>query len=355
MSGPATKLAGRLALRAVLGAAALIGLRYVVVQPPPEPQPFIPSDLAFVRPYDPPRTKVDTMLIVSDGQAWATLAQDPTFSHPEEFYDGTQEFVYRSQRPLFPWLVWAASLGQAALVPIALMAWTCVGVGILAFGSVVLAANQGRIAKWGAVTVLLPGSVYVVLALGPEPLATGLAMLGVVWWRGPPRRAALAVLALTAAVLCRDVTVVVPVVLGLNELVRKDRRLRELVPLAVPCVALLGWIVALHQRYGYWPKPSKLEGVAPPMRGLWQALGTLDPLQVLFLGMGFALVGLAVRREPGSPLSWIGLAFAAVSMFFGRDVWSSEFFRVLLPMYAFCLIVVLPRVGQVNRRKVAVA
>jgi len=39
------------------------------------------------------------MLIVSDGQAWAALGQDPTFRDAAAFGDGAQEVVYRSQRP----------------------------------------------------------------------------------------------------------------------------------------------------------------------------------------------------------------------------------------------------------------
>src|SRR3954447_7046441 len=90
-SAPARKWA----LLGFLIAGALILLRFVVVDVPPVGE-FKPADRAFVTLWDPPQTKAEIMLDVGDGQAWAALGTDPTYAHPEHFYDGKAEFVYRS-------------------------------------------------------------------------------------------------------------------------------------------------------------------------------------------------------------------------------------------------------------------
>jgi hypothetical protein len=326
---------------ATVAAGLLVVLRFAVIQPPEGDPP--PCERTFVRMYDPPRTKVDTMLIVDDGQAWAVLAQDPTFADPEVFCDGAGEFVYRAQRPMYGWIVWAASFGQPAAVPVALMVVSVLGVGLLAAAGVALAEHEGRLGRFGGLVALMPGAFYTVITFGPEALATGLCLLAIVWWTGPSRRPWAAVAALTVAVLCRDILVVVPAAIGLFELVRRVRPFRSLLPLGVPVAAYLGWIVSLKVRYGSWPSDrQKLERLAPPFRGLWQALAQFDSVKWFALLLAVVLLALAVRRSPRSMLTWIALAFAAVGVVLGENVWVTQFYRVLLPMYALALIAALP-------------
>ncbi len=202
-----TAAAATYARRAGAAAAAasflLVGLRYLVVQPPGGE--FVPADRAFVTLWDPPTTKLETMIDVGDGQAWAALGRDPTYSHPEVFYEGTTEFVYRAQRPLPGWLIWALSAGRPALVPFALIGVTCVGMGVLVWAAVRTAAAFGRRAEQGALVGLLPGAVFTVLYLGPDLLVLGAALAGTcAWHRGSPRDRATGVGLLCAAALGRD-------------------------------------------------------------------------------------------------------------------------------------------------------
>lgn len=330
-------------------------LRLAVVQPPTGEAP--PCELTFVRLYDPPRTKLDTVLIVSDGQAWATLAQDPSFSEPDAFCDGVKEFVYRAQRPVFPILLWLTSLGQPALVPYALLFWTAAGIALLVVAGVVVAAANGSPPRAGALVGLLPGSVFITMSLGPEPLATGILLLGVLLWRNPNRRVGWALLAFTLAALMRDITLVAPAALGIWELATRRRSLVRLLPLATPAVVYVAWVVWLKARWGYWPSDaSQLERVAPPFRGMWQAFPDYDAV----LWFSFALlVGLlvgAIKRNSRSHLTAIGIGFAVVSTILGQNVWVSEFYRVLLPFYAFCLLAALPSLpsGSSPRRSTTV-
>jgi hypothetical protein len=121
------------------------------------------------------------------------------------------------------------------------------------------------------------------------------------------------------------------------------RPFRSLLPLGVPVAAYLGWIVSLKVRYGSWPSDrQKLERLAPPFRGLWQALAQFDSVKWFALLLAVVLLALAVRRSPRSMLTWIALAFAAVGVVLGENVWVTQFYRVLLPMYALALIAALP-------------
>ena len=62
---------------------------------------------------------LELLLVQSDGQAFASLARDPSLARPEVFFTDA-EAAYRAQRPLLPYLAWAGSLGRTGWVPPAL-------------------------------------------------------------------------------------------------------------------------------------------------------------------------------------------------------------------------------------------
>jgi hypothetical protein len=304
-----------------------------------------PAEHIFVTTYDPPANRLETVITVADGQAWAALAQDPTFSRPEVFTDGPDEFVYRAQRPLFGLLVWAASGGQPGAVPVALLVLTCMGVGALAFASTLLADQLGRIRRYAWVTVLLPGSLLIVVILGPEPFAVALAVLGVHWWLENPRRTVLAVVALGAAVMTRDTLVLVPVAIAAWELVRNRVPVRRVLPLAVPPLVYAAWAVVLRIRWGYWPNQSSgLRGrLDLPFRGWIAAASDVELVRTGSFVLAAVLLALALVRHRESVLTWIAVAFALSTIFYGVDILATESYRPLLAMYVFALIAVLPQ------------
>ena len=53
-------------------------------------------------------------------------------------------------------------------------------------------------------------------------------------------------------------------------------------------------------------------------------------------------VGIAVVRHRDSVLTWIAVAFALSTIFYGVEVLATESYRPLLAMYVFALIVALP-------------
>src|SRR4051812_39881283 len=48
----------------------------------------------------------ELLMVQSDGQAYTTLARDPSLARPSEF-ESTEEAAYRAQRPLLGYLTWA--------------------------------------------------------------------------------------------------------------------------------------------------------------------------------------------------------------------------------------------------------
>jgi hypothetical protein len=326
---------------ATIGALAFVALRVstFVIDPVADQR----DQHIFVSTYDPPQNNLEGVIDFEDGQAWAALARDPTLSHPEVFHDGTKEFVYRAQRPLFGWLVWAASFGQPDLVAGAEVAMTCLGIGFLAATSVLLADRLGRVRRYGALTVLLPGSLLVGLILGPEPLAVGFAVLGVYWWLGSPRRLGLAVVMFTLGVLCRDTLLLVPVAVGACDLVYRRRPLREIAPLAVAPITYAAWVVSLRVRFGYWPTQADASSrLGPPFVGWFHAIPHLDALSAASFVLGAVLVVIAIRRDRSSPLTWCVAAGALSTIFYGTDVLATESYRPLLALYVFGVIMALP-------------
>ena len=328
---------------ALLASLLLIGLRYAVVEPPVIER-FIPADRAFVSLWDPPITKLDTMIDVGDGQAWAALGRDPTYSHPEVFYEGTTEFVYRAQRPLPGWLLWAASLGQPDLVGLALIAMTAIGMGVLVWASVRAAAAFGRRAELGVLVGILPGSVFTVLYLGPDLLLLGMAIAGLcAWYRDTPRDRILAVALLTGASLGRETLVLIPAAIGLHALIAARARFVTVLPLAIPAVFLGGWIAWLHQRYGYWPSDADhLPRIAAPFVGLWRSKADMGVVGWGTTLIGVACVVLGIRRDPRSVLVWCTVALIPVIVIAGAHVWTLEPQRAFLPLFAFALLAALP-------------
>jgi hypothetical protein len=342
------RVAGIAAVIVTIGAFAFAFLRIWNIQSvevPPD------GSNVFTYTYVPPANDLERVINISDGQAWATLAHDPSFSHPERFTEGTPSFVYRAQRPLFGLLVWAGSAGQPGAVAGSLLVITCLGVGALAFTSVLLADQQGRVRRYAALAALMPGSLLVVVILGPEPLAVALAVLGVYWWLGPPRRVVPAVALLAAAGLMRDTLLMVPAGLLAWELVRNRSGIRDVLWLLVPPAAFVAWVLYLRVRWATWPWELGNKALGPPFAGWIAAIPDVQLMRTGSFVLAAVLLGLALWREPWSPLTWIAMAFALSTIFYGVNVLGTEAYRPLLAMYVFAFIAVLPR-DHSNRRRV---
>ena len=298
----------------------------------------------FSNVYWPPSNQLEAAIIVGDGQAWATIANDPTVSHPELYTGEEIELVYRGQRPLIGWVVAILSAGQPGAVPYALAACTVASIGLLVVAAMYLASRLGRDPSRAWAVALMPGAMLSVVLLAPDPLPVALAVLGLYWWLGgTPRDRALAVVALVGAALGRELLVLVPVVLALHQLLIARLRLREILPLAAPVVAVAAWIGSLRVRYGIWPTAAdQLERVGPPFSGWARALDHIEPLAWFSYVLGAVLLFLAFRRDARSPLTWIAASFALLTIVIGENVLSTEPYRPLLCLWVLSVIVILP-------------
>ena len=133
----------------------------------------------YVTLYAHDRNHVEALLVSGDGQAFAALAQDPLLQRPSVIAaDG--EYAYRAQRPLWGYLAWAASGGQADLV-----GWALVVLAILACGAACgvgarLLLERGA-SPWWALGIIAAG--YESLAtLTPELFALALFGGGLLLW-----------------------------------------------------------------------------------------------------------------------------------------------------------------------------
>src|SRR5439155_21290308 len=172
-------------------------------------------------------------------------------------------------RLLYPSLVWAAARGAPSPVPWALVGVNLAALAVLGFASGLLARSMGRHALWGLAFGGIP-AVWIALGRDLTDVVSLMCIVStlVLLRRDRPYRAALA---LTAAVLTRETTVVVAGAIGLCWLVR---RRPPFVVAAVPAGTFLIVQALLWWRWGVLPVrqgTGPLDGVLP-LSGLVNAL-----------------------------------------------------------------------------------
>lgn len=205
-----------------------------------------------------------------DGLAYYRLALDPltdavtaegiTFTRP----------AYWQTRIGYPLTAWAVSGGQPLLVPGALLLVNLVAVVAIAFLAARLARELGRSPWWGAVPALWAGYVVGVGQDLTEPLAGALLLGSLIAIRAG--RHLLAVVALTAAALTRETTLVlaVAVLLAAWGSVRRPPWWVGGAPLAV----YAGWRIWVRARWSdEVPDPPSSNPLEAPLTALGNYLG----------------------------------------------------------------------------------
>lgn len=282
-----------------------------------------------------------------DGQFFYRLGVDPVAT--DETVAGVTYDLpsLRNARWGYGALAWVASAGDPDLVP-----WALIGVNLAAAFAVGaagggLARSSGRHACWGLTFGLWPGFAYS-LSLDTSELVAGAFVLGGLL-AARHQRWTLGVFALTAAVLTRDTTAVVPfgfAAAGAWTFLREPRasgrgRTSEpsgavgpLVVGVVPLVVFGVWQLVQRARFGALPLTSSGDNnLSAPFGGLVENLGDLVPpdggeaaFRLLFvLGM-LALLGLgawcwrSTTAPLGERLAWVPAA--AVVVVLNAYLWS---------------------------------
>jgi hypothetical protein len=196
-----------------------------------------------------------------DGQFFFYLAQDPLLegraATPDQVHSAHIDTVaYRYQRILLPVLGWLTSWGDPDVLQ-----WTLPLINLLAVlgpGYLIarFLARRGRSPWWSLVFMLSLGMMAGFVNDLSDPLAAGLFVAGVVWWL--EGSSTLAVVALTASPLARELYIVPVCLVCLTELVR---RRRQGWPWLVPLLVFAGWQAYLRVAFAASPtygaeKPS---------------------------------------------------------------------------------------------------
>lgn len=271
------------------------------------------------------RSGLGAMYNAHDGQAFGALALDPLLAHPEGWSGGRAELAYRAARPVLGWLVLATSFRSTTAVGWSLLAWSAIGIGVMAAGAVVLAHRWNRPTGWVPLLLLLPGVVIQLMFGGLcDSLAAGLALLGLAWWLDD--RVGRAIVGLSVAALTRESTLLVVLALVLSA----DRR--RVVRLLVPFAVYGGWVGVVWLRLRVLPTDAR-PGLALPPGNLRAALGAWGPVELLSAAVIVVLGTVAWRRAPSKEVRWL----VAVSALFGSllppvflQAW--DFSRPLLPV-----------------------
>lgn len=295
--------------------------------------------------FEPPATSAEVLLARGDGQLFASHAIDPLLRHPERFRGGPNEQAYRFQRPMFGWIGWVASLGQPSAVPWVMLALTIASVVALVGVLASFIEARGGDARLALCAFVTPGVIADLVRVGPEALATALALLGVGAWIGIGRRRSrvLAIALLSVAMLCRETIVLVPIGLALYELRPSARDWRAAFTLSVTVVPYALWVAVVRLHLGAWPvRPDdgNYTMTFVPYAGLVEAVPLWSSQDVIFIGslLVGAVLAIATTRE-----MWVRvcmLTFVPAGALIGYGVWKSwlDIGRPLLPLSVFSIL-----------------
>jgi hypothetical protein len=206
--------------------------------------------------------------------------------------------------------------------------------------------------------VVLPGAVADLTTFDPGVPALALALGGVVAWyhRSSTRALLVAIAAFTAATLTRETMIVFPVTLVAHAAFHRRLRRTDLLVVLVPVMSYAVWSAVVWIRVGdTGARVATHASLALPGRGLVAGIVHWEPAEALMVALAVALVIAAVVRAPTHPLTWICVAYAVASLAMNEVVWRSwlDFARVLLPLYACALLVVLAAPDRRERQPVS--
>lgn len=221
-------------------------------------------------------------------------------------------------------------------------------VGSLALGLLAAATawllqvrGRGQDDRFALLIVVAPVYFLQVRNLGVEALALALALAGLVLWtRADPRRGLAAGL-FVLATLARETMILFPVVIGLESLVRRRLRGRDLALLLLSPLVYAGWAGVVRARYGGFGGGSNL---GPPLVGLLDAIQGWASTDWIVVGLTLGVSAVALFKDHKSILAWLIAAYWVFALFLGAPVWFNweQFSRILFPVVVCSLVVLIP-------------
>jgi hypothetical protein len=314
---------------------------------------FIQFGSTFAHATHPPAGALITAPAGYDGQFFYVQALDPLLAH-----DSTVNALraagagFRLQRVGYPALAWLLAAGRPGAIPFALLAVNVLLLLAVAAAFAIYARRQGWSTLWALPVALMPGMVLATARDLSDPLAMAGLLGGLLLWRAGRRWPA--ALALTVAVLTREVMMLAVVAVAAETCVRGYRARatagawqatasRAWPVIVIPASAFAAWQAYLIARYG---GPVGGAGLSVPLVNLAQELrgsfrGYL-PMAVWDLGnvlLILAAAGAAMwsvrRRVTVVNAAACTLAVGVLVPTLG-DVWSDA--RLSAPLFALLLI-----------------
>jgi hypothetical protein len=302
----------------------------------------------YVHDFSPPADGFEVLLLQGDGQAYASIAQDPLLQRPDHFAEGRAQEAFFAQRPLYSYGGWVLSVGRPARLELAFVLLSGIAGGILVAAATALLdiAGAGR-SRWSApLLLLIPNVAFAARAFTPDILATGLVLAGLAFWLRDSRRKGWAVILFVLAVLARESTLVVPVVLVGFELWHRRLRVRHLAVVAAPLAAYVLWMAFVRHQLQSGPGTiARNTSFAAPFVGLREGAShwtSTDAVMVVVM-VGLLVVVAAMHRRRVE--SWMIAAYLAASVVLNGAIWQSwvDIGRVFVPGAVLALVLVVPR------------
>lgn len=249
-----------------------------------------------------------------DGQFYWGIAVDPLATGTA--HTAFDKASYRYGHPLYGWLAWLVSAGQARAIPAALALIGLASLFAAAAAAAAIGYSRGR-SGWESLFVSLsPGLLTSAANDLAEPLAVAL-LLGVfaVYIRG--RNVATWILLALLPLAKEPLILVLVAVAGYELAAHRPRRAAAFLSAAIP--AFTWWVYARIQ-LGAW-FTTGVSALGPPLVGWWHALfrqplahglviADLETATLFTLLIVFTLAALtAVKARPGpAELSYLALA-----------------------------------------------
>jgi hypothetical protein len=247
--------------------------------------------------YDPIYHGYPSNGIGYDGQFNYYFALDPLRAPP--YIDWP---AYRLSRPLYPLLARLLALGQPGLIPWTLLVinWLAIGGGVWALGA--LLRRRGWSAWWALLYAVFPGTLVALRSDLAEPLAYGLAALGIwAYERGGKRQWLWSGLSFALAVLARESAAIFPAALALTAALVALRAARStgwrLASVAAALRRPTLWLLGIMTPYLVW------KGILALWLGAVGLPSESFPTPLPFMGLA--------QRIPWTPTTWLAAIFFA--------------------------------------------
>jgi hypothetical protein len=203
-----------------------------------------------------------------DGQFYWGIAVDPIATG--EVHRHFDTAPYRYGHPLYGWLGWLFSAGQARAAPAALASVGVLSMLLAGIGAGLLGRFAGGRGWEGLFVALNPGLLYAAAHDLAEPLCALLLVGGLLAYFHRRRAIALPLFALLP--LAKEPLVFVPLGLAAFELLRRRASLRSSLVLCVTVIPAACWWIAMRIHLGAWFNSNQDTVLRSPLAGWKRAL-----------------------------------------------------------------------------------